>query len=1115
MTRCILVYICVVSKELKAYGLADSALSSLSKFLGLELLGEPYNLEDNLPQGAIEEEEELLEGDRLAETELELEMEMLAAEDPDVVGLEEDFVSGAMMDSAVLPSMEERECEDSGSGDSGLPDVRMNLVAPSKWDRQTDDSCETTEMPSTKCTRTRQVLDCVLVPCSSTPASSKLPARSAAVMTSTQVTEDLSPNNHTKAEADSDTPNLAFVLAGKDHNVPKPHATMSASCNTDLYMRFTFGIDMASVPGRIQRSCLPSGKAAKRIERASVEHEVDSTPATNRLIRDVDLARINCAYLRDYDLIICQNIHNGTLCGYGVPLASLFLHCWGPDLPHQVEFCKRRDIPGKSTYTPDQKHFIQRILARYPNVVTSIPEMRALRMRSNQFGPIAHIGASIPGYKCSHCDFAVSASSSKEGSEPLSMREHWQEHRRVSPNKHTSLAQGVDLRHSDEFQGCLVQSFDRDKCHTLWLPVPPGLGAQGKSIEPQKSFGQLLSTGPRLPSVSTGFNRTAVLPFFLQNGAYDLIHPLDPIEIAKLIELPRKDERGLQKLLSAVLERFKGLCDSIPSIPSLIRRLLVAPRLEERGILERFNRPVRESTIRSYALEEVRLLCFVIHCIESGKYIIGASESPVSSSNGLQVGLTRDQFECFQALLWALSSKSHFMQRIHAYKLTIYLQGGFAPPKDVTVYYAKIQFGIRLTTMADIQNQNHNFQITNTSDEDCDDQLYLNFQEYVQEKTRRWVSEEHISPHAFVRGCMKAMSHLARRAPSGQTVMWNTDNTKLAVESHTVTISEYVNQVHSSLAALASKVDKEILFGVKFSEESFNLPSDTSEINDLETLGFSLFAFQSDSGADMDGHPSAYFLQQLCQLGHLCIRQEDEIIWEAKRLNEWLLSVSQVWSECLTLMHLLSLPGRGTEVTSWQHANSPTSPRHLFLSKSLGTLITHSSYNKTTALTGQFKYIIRVIPFALSTILTKLLHIVRPIEALAFTSQTIGDKTEIQNIYSTYLFVSHGKMWDSSRLSTSLHAWFLRELKVPFGLHMHRHFAQALQRKFLSYAERNELNNTANNVMGHGRELADLHYARETQDLNLDTSERCRMEQVGVDWIARVHKLEVSLSLTH
>ncbi|KAG9307894.1 hypothetical protein JVU11DRAFT_13021 [Chiua virens] len=123
--------------------------------------------------------------------------------------------------------------------------------------------------------------------------------------------------------------------------------------------------------------------------------------------------------------------------------------------------------------------------------------------------------------------------------------------------------------------------------------------------------------------------------------------------------------------------------------------------------------------------------------------------------------------------------------------------------------------------------------------------------------------------------------------------MWNTDNTKLAVESHTVTISEYVNRVRSSLAALASKVDKEILFGVKFSEESFNLPSDTSETNDLETLGFSLFAFQSDSGADMDGHPSAYFLQQLCQLGHLCIRQEDEIIWEAKRLNEWLLSVSQ------------------------------------------------------------------------------------------------------------------------------------------------------------------------------------------------------------------------------
>ncbi|KAG9308776.1 hypothetical protein JVU11DRAFT_11569 [Chiua virens] len=102
MTHCILVYICVVSKELKAYGLADSALSSLSKFLGLELLGEPYNLEDNLPQGAIEEEEELLEGDRLAETELELEMEMLAAEDPDVVGLEEEVEETPLAEKTIL-----------------------------------------------------------------------------------------------------------------------------------------------------------------------------------------------------------------------------------------------------------------------------------------------------------------------------------------------------------------------------------------------------------------------------------------------------------------------------------------------------------------------------------------------------------------------------------------------------------------------------------------------------------------------------------------------------------------------------------------------------------------------------------------------------------------------------------------------------------------------------------------------------------------------------------------------------------------------------------------------------------------------------------------------------
>ncbi|KAG9308007.1 hypothetical protein JVU11DRAFT_12724 [Chiua virens] len=187
----------------------------------------------------------------------------------------------------------------------------------------------------------------------------------------------------------------------------------------------------------------------------------------------------------------------------------------------------------------------------------------------------------------------------------------------------------------------------------------------------------------------------------------------------------------------------------------------------------------------------------------------------------------------------------------------------------------------------------------------------------------------------------------------------------------------------------------------------------------------------------------------------------------------------------------------------WQHATSTTSPRHLFVSQNLGTLITHSNYNKTTALTGQYSIFCELSLCSFSHPHKAPAHSSSRRDACFASNAPAGDRLEIQNTYATYIFVSHGKVWNSARLSASLRSWFLRELKVPFGLQLHRHFAQALQRRFLSYKRTNELYKTANDVMGHGSEVADHHYARETDDLNLDTSERHRMEQVGVDWITK------------
>lgn len=47
-------------------------------------------------------------------------------------------------------------------------------------------------------------------------------------------------------------------------------------------------------------------------------------------------------------------------------------------------------------------------------------------------------------------------------------------------------------------------------------------------------------------------------------------------------------------------------------------------------------------------------------------------------------------------------------------------QGGFAAPKEMTVYYSRIQFGIRLSLLANIQEQYYNLQAANRGGDDGD-----------------------------------------------------------------------------------------------------------------------------------------------------------------------------------------------------------------------------------------------------------------------------------------------------------------------------------------------------------------------------------------------------------
>jgi hypothetical protein len=340
--------------------------------------------------------------------------------------------------------------------------------------------------------------------------------------------------------------------------------------------------------------------------------------------------------------------------------------------------------------------------------------------------------------------------------------------------------------------------------------------------------------------------------------------------------------------------------------------------------------------------------------------------------------------------------------------------------------------------------------------------------------------------------------------------LWSEHNGKTFIKllKYTVDINEYFSGVRQLLAESTKHLEEKVLLGIKLGPDAQRMPSEDNQ--DEVTRGYGLFELDTMVLEEAD-HPSCQFLDALCRRG-LC-RQgesasgESTLDWDLTSLTPWLAEIAKAWENCYLLMHLLSLPARGAEQVMWQHANSMESIRHLFLSKNAGTLVTKSNYNKGSTMTGIYKHIVRVIPPPVAQMLVILLRIIRPIElmtVLQFYAPTEEAVAAVTEIYSARLFVSYGKAWNADKVSQIIQKWFTATLRVPFGMRLHRHFAQALQRRYISYKEDGSLGAVANLAFGHNAETAEMHYAREEGNLTIPSSLQMKFEQIGADWI-KIH----------
>lgn len=296
-------------------------------------------------------------------------------------------------------------------------------------------------------------------------------------------------------------------------------------------------------------------------------------PAQNLLVHSKLLDEVQCAYLQDYNVIVCMDLQDGKYCGYALPLDHMAHHCYTasslgrntPRKPHSVSLFKHSQAGRK--LPPKIIQFYRDVLDKYPNVIVSIAELRALRPRPDQRGPIKHIRPPVDGMVCTLCDFALPSNVGRK-----TWRQHWAKHE-ISGKKKKTLP----------YLKANIQSFHYDTNHRLSFAVPP-LDASSTITKPHAAgVSTLLASQLRkLMGVNyqTGraMERKAILPFFQHIGAADYIQGYEAQVLTELIALPQAREISLMKLKKTMLHRFSELCGKVASSNHIVRRLLVATR---------------------------------------------------------------------------------------------------------------------------------------------------------------------------------------------------------------------------------------------------------------------------------------------------------------------------------------------------------------------------------------------------------------------------------------------------------------------------------------------------------------------------------------------------------
>lgn len=388
----------------------------------------------------------------------------------------------------------------------------------------------------------------------------------------------------------------------------------------------------------------------------------------------------------------------------------------------------------------------------------------------------------------------------------------------------------------------------------------------------------------------------------------------------------------------------------------------------------------------------------------------------------------------------------------------------------------------------------------------------MNFRNVYDKFRNLYLVEHHISPFSSLRVWQHMWSKAARLNHKPLAVVeWYEEQLALSVAQNTYVIKfqDYKDLLKNLLQELQVDLHQNIFFNLDLDELSVKYkPNDFIDNMDIDTVEYGPFHNPQNSG--LDNEDSDIYCDAIIKNGYLgAQRINNTLHFDIEQYTKWFEDLRRIWSIVYFLLHCLQgLPARGTEEAHFQLINTPASRRHIFIIQDKDqkkyTLATLSNYHKSMNITDGYKEILRVIPYDLSCIIIKLIRVVRPLEIALLTQYIVPKERhkDMTYIYSTYMFVAYGTQLNSSYLSSCLRGIFEKYLSIPFGIQLFRHMSIAIQRKYLpsDINITSDLDSAKDKMAGHGKQVADMHYAPAKSVIPMDKTDRDNFMTIARKW---------------